>query len=75
MDYRQVMEVLLDRSNNSFEPLSFLADQSNNDNLYYRQAMKAHNSEDFKKVIKKKINDSHKENIFDIILLDDKSKD
>ena len=54
MDHRQVMEVLLDRSNNSFEPLSFLADQSNNDNLYYRQAMKAHNSEDFKKVIKRK---------------------
>ena len=75
LDHKQANESLFDGTNNSFELFSLLANKSNNDNLYYSQAIKAHNAEDFKKAIVKEVNNLYEAKVFDVIPLENKLKD
>ena len=65
MDYDQVSESLFCRTNNTFKPFSLLANELSNDILHCAQAMKACDTEDFKKTMAKEVNDLHEEDVFD----------
>ena len=65
----------MDRTSDAFEPFSLLANDSSNDTLCYGQAMKAHDSEDFKKAMVKEVNDLCEVNVFDIMTLEEKPQD
>ena len=64
-----------DGTSNSFQPFALQAELSNNDTLYYGQAMKAKDSEDFKTAMKKEVNDLYEADVFDIMPLSNKPKD
>ena len=53
LDHGRDVDALLDGTSNSFQPLEFQADQSN-DTLHYGQAVQAKGSEDFKLTMKRK---------------------
>ena len=72
LDCKAQLEILLDRTNNYFEPLTFLADQRNNYALCYGQSMKAHDCEQFKEAMKKEANDLDNKNIFELMPLSEK---
>ena len=62
MDHRSTIEALPDGTSDSFEPLAFHAEKSNNETLHFGQAMKANDSVGFTKDVKKKLNYLHKKN-------------
>ena len=75
LDYDREINKLPDGSNNAFQPFAFHADQSNNDTLYYGQAMKADDANEFKAAMKKEVEDLYEADVFDIIPLENKPKD
>ena len=66
---------LSDGTCNELSLMSLQADLSSNDTLYYGQAMKAKDSEDFKAAMKKEVNDLYKADVFEVIPLKDKPKE
>ena len=68
-------ETLFDGTSNSFQPLAFQADQSNDDSLHYGRAMKAEDTKDFKVSMRKEVNDSYEADVYDVIPLSEKPKD
>ena len=75
LDYDREINKLPDGSNNAFQPFAYHADQSNNDTLYYGQAMKAEDADDFKAAMNKEVKDLYEADVFDIIPIEDKPKD
>ena len=75
MDYRSTIEAVPDGTNDSFEPLAFHAEKSNNDTLHFGQAMKVNDSAGYTKAMKKKSNDLHEEKSHEIILMPKTPKD
>ena len=72
MDYHQEIHSLADNTFNNLHPLSFMASKANNDVLYYHQAMKADDADEFRKAMKKEINSFKDEKIFELMLLNKK---
>ena len=75
LDHENIISILPDGTSNSFQPFALQAEQSNNNTLYYGQAMKAKDSEDFKAAMRKEVDDLYEADVFDIIPLSDKPKD
>ena len=67
MEYHQELHTLVDNTFNDLHPLSLIASKANNDVLYYYQAMKADNTDEFRKVMKKEIGSFNEEKIFKLI--------
>ena len=75
MDNSRAIDTLLYGTSNYFQSLAFRADQRNNDNFHYGQAMKAEYAEDFKVSMRKEVNDSYEADVYDVIPLSEKPKD
>ena len=74
LDHILEISKLSDGSNNAFLPTALQADLSSNDTLYYGQAIKVEDLEDFKSVIRKETNKLCKAEVLDIMLLKDKPR-
>jgi len=75
LDHISEINKLPDGSYNASLPMALQADLSTNDTLYYGQAMKAKDSEDFKSAMRKEVNDLYEADVFEIIPLKDKPRD
>ena len=72
MDYHQEIHSLADNTFNNLYPLLFIASKANNNVLYYHQAMKTDDVDEFRKAMKEEINSFKDEKIFELILLSKK---
>ena len=75
LDHYTEITKLSDGTNNAFQPMALQANLLKNDTLYYGQAMKAEDSEQFKSAMRKEINNLHEADMFKIIPLEQKPKD
>ena len=69
--YHEAINTVDDDLNDMY-PLSYLASKSNIDVLYYNQAMKAEDADDFRKAMGKEIQSFKDEGIFELIHLKNK---